>query len=1116
MSKHILGYSGHRRFKPYQLKALDRIDARINHWGKDQYHLIIDRDDVSLDRHCPSYITHDNGVFDQQNLMALMDWLHQPSASYYQTLSQDKKGKAAALEIKKNREAMLSFMNFALTGRAQLQDKIRENLKKETAECHAGTEDAMRQNDEWVSECEIGNDEVFASALPGTTLLPQSGMQFDLSDDFLSDHDGQHQRFAKDIFWQAVNAATNNRYQNKPKSITLSAKELEKFYDTAHQQDLTALVPKVHFETMVQQKAGNIKQRMQALALSQAHDPAAQDPQNAKKDLYALLHSTTAFTPVMESEYLRGAWWRAHITESWFADKNDTPYEQMAEEYAVFTALMHSYSKQQTITPTQLQAITEEFYPLLAATEKAQDIIERAAKQAKTDIPETLSSFRQAFNKARYTDLPVANKFLPEHHRDALENLQHTLKSGPKAFLHSLTTDPLKGGARAGWNVTKDVWNYCAEDPKQAALVVSAGFALYFLSANTGVDAATLAANNDILLLTADGLSSTMAPDTLSAEAAQTQSYHYDVGFSLKNALMDLMQGDLASPYYVYKHFTNFMMIEGTEWSMETFEKAMQYTAEQMGLPGNDNTAFSMGAKSTMYGLASFYFSLNLFQNFSHTGFWSWAAKKGFTHGGKGALRIVELASPLINPFYQAGMNLIELTPFKKKPKLSERLEKITQPLKTEYKYEGRLNLDQGTNTGFNADVDIETNAAAISLAKAAQARTDLENTLPEAIKDAQISLKIGGLPVGKKRLGALTRDFTISAQNLKPTLTALDQFDHALEHMASYIGADEPWYNAYLKEKLENVTTALNTYRQNEDLPSLQSSLRDNLHDLISAQMRLSGGYSQIWDALSEGQEPDKKSRKKLIRSANETYGKLKRAHITRTLKHDKLTLDQTFTGHIKTNAKIAGMALWNGVVRAARSLQNLDNIIPPVPAAIATVGTAAACVALDMAGLGNSYTALGAQAAGIATSSTIMSGIFVGYNWFIDDVIFVHLSTGAGLMAGGIGLRMAYNQIKPALAATAESQTLRTLAKGTCNGLGPLTKPFALAATKTAELCRSGAAQLRASNERKGQKMTQTYRNKNKDLYSSLIRQQTAAPPQGAQGAQMAPAYMDINHDI
>ena len=1083
MTDHVLGYKGHRQFKPHQLKALDDNNIRINHLGGAQYELIPTQDDVALDTICPSYVVHESGVIDRDNLIVFMDWLNQPSASFLSHISAKKQNDPAN---KTQRESLLSFMNFALSDRAQLQDKIREELEKETAECHAETEDAIRRNDEWITENEIGNADVFSCSLPNTSLNPAAGYSFDLDDNFLNAHDGLHQQKAQVIFWDSITKATDGRYKEPEKTITLSAKELENFYAYSLEHDLPELVEHVRFETAVQEKAEKIKDRARTLALGQAREPASTSPASVKQKLRDLLNATSSFTPIMQSEYLQNSWWRAHITESWFADKNDTPYEELAEEYAVFTALMQSYSKQAVLTPTQMQAITEEFYPLLITTEKARDIIEDAAQKAKMNVPEGVSAFKQAFNNASTTHMPVADKFLPEHHQEALDNLEHTLKTGPKAFLESLTTEPLKGGAEAGWDVTKDVWNYCTESPKQAALVITAGFALYMLSANTGVDANTLAANNDILMLTLDGMTAAPAPDSLSAEAAQSQSYHYDVGFSLKSALQDMLQGDLASPYYVYKHFTNYMMVEGTEWSMDTFDQAMQYTAEQMGLPGNDSTAFSAGAKSTMYGLAAFYFSLNLFQNFSHTGFWGWAGKKGFTHGGKGALRIVELASPLINPIYQAGLNIAELTPFKKKNSLSERLSNITTANGKPAQYLGHLDLETDTHQG--------SKPAVMALAEAAQIRTDIENTLPEHIKEAHIEMEIGGVSFGKNKRGALRRSFTIGAQNLAPTLKALSQFDHVLENMASHVGLDEPWYNAFLKQKIDTVSDALGQYQDSGNLAALQTSLRDNLQDVIGAEIRQSDGYSGIWQALAAGEEIDTKARKQLHRDANQTYGKLKRNNVLAEYRENQLLEDQSYTGHLLTRAKIAGVGLWHGLVGAARKLQNMDNVVPVLPTAIATAGTAAACVALDMFGMGNALTDIGSQAAGVVASSTIMTGIFVGYNWFIDDVIFVHLGTGAGLMVGGIAARMAYNQIKPLVATAGESQTLRKTAGAAFDGIRPLTAPIELGTKKAINFAKAGYKKLAHKNEQSGKKLTLQYREKYKDLYEDL----KSEPPQ------------------
>ena len=252
MTDHVLGYKGHRQFKPHQLKALDDNNIRINHLGGAQYELIPTQDDVALDTICPSYVVHESGVIDRDNLIVFMDWLNQPSASFLSHISAKKQNDPAN---KTQRESLLSFMNFALSDRAQLQDKIREELEKETAECHAETEDAIRRNDEWITENEIGNADVFSCSLPNTSLNPAAGYSFDLDDNFLNAHDGLHQQKAQVIFWDSITKATDGRYKEPEKTITLSAKELENFYAYSLEHDLPELVEHVRFETAVQEKA---------------------------------------------------------------------------------------------------------------------------------------------------------------------------------------------------------------------------------------------------------------------------------------------------------------------------------------------------------------------------------------------------------------------------------------------------------------------------------------------------------------------------------------------------------------------------------------------------------------------------------------------------------------------------------------------------------------------------------------------------------------------------------------------------------------------------------------------------------------------------------------------
>src|SRR5690606_14845087 len=58
-------------------------------------------------------------------------------------------------------------------------------------------------------------------------------------------------------------------------------------------------------------------------------------------------------------------WTRYHFTE-----RHDSPLTGIAKEYSVFMAVMDQYASQRHVSPAQMEAIADEFYSLLAFSEK--------------------------------------------------------------------------------------------------------------------------------------------------------------------------------------------------------------------------------------------------------------------------------------------------------------------------------------------------------------------------------------------------------------------------------------------------------------------------------------------------------------------------------------------------------------------------------------------------------------------------------------------------------------------------------------------------------------------------------------------------------------------------
>lgn len=1007
MPTHTLGFRGQAVLPRHLVATAGHYGFSIHNLGRGKYRLEQDGEAIDVEKFAPSYISHEKGVMDLGNLESFLAWLHQPSAEFFlrhfKKDSQDVKPR----EILKQRRALHSFLNMATTGSAEISVPCREDVCKETSSCHAGTEDAMQDADEWRLEREFGNNNHVISALPHSGIDTESGFTLKLKNDFLKSAEGQSQQKARNLFWQALNTSTDNRYTQHEDQIILTGQELELFFREVAQHDIESLVRNVKFEEDVQHKLKHVQQKSGRLALEDAvrHQYT---PLDRKASLETLLKSTSALVPAVNNDVLRDVWWREHFTSSWFADKDqDTPMADLADDLAVFGAVLKIYLDKDVVTPAESEALMQEFYPTLITAGKIVERLEQSAQKSGRAVSADILDFKSAFENTDIPDVKIAEKYLPHDQKDVLETLDTALENDFKSAAKSLTIGPVKGAAVSFWDFTKDVFNYVREDTKQAALVVGIGAALFTFSGSKFISPETLAQNDVGLIVGGDGIQEFTPGDELPREALQTQNYHIDIGFNPLRSVAGFISGGLVSPYYAYKHFTNLFMVEGTEWALNVVNQSVNQAAEFLGMPGSEDAAFLRGGKAVLYPLASFYFGANLFQNFSHVGFWGWAYKKGYKYGARGALRIAELSSPLTDPIYSGGTRLLMLARLKKSRSLSERLLEIAgqkDPV-------GADIADPEARMEFGPD-----GTAVAALGQAALTRNLLKDEVSEKRLSVSGRLRLGGI----KGAGALKREFNISSGNITQVERALAKFDYVLENMASKVGIEDPYYQRYLKDNIDTVTQALQDVKSGGSLSKFDKQANRALQNVMAAEIRHFDS-SPLWQALY-AHAPDQKASRRLRSEANQVYGALKRRHKISS-HHEKIERhDLALSGHVKENTAILGNRIWGGIVGAARGMQKLNHVVPLKPAAIGTFGILAGASAMDMLGYGNGATDILAATGGMAFSTTVLSTIFAGYNWFIDDVLFVHLGTGIGLMLGGLATRTAVKAVRPVVAGAAE----------------------------------------------------------------------------------------------
>ena len=584
--------------------------------GRDQY---IVHGTAALDAVCPDFIERDRNRFDGENLKRFLEFLHQP---------------IRASAPQKDRKTIHRIFRFMQSGSTHIPTEEHQELTKQTAECHADTEQAMRDEDAWNTNPEIGNTKATISSLPGTEFDSQHGFTFATPEHDLK---GTAQQELQKIFWEIIDKVTDERYLRRPKHITLSANELNTLCQHLKTKGFDHLIDRATFEEAYQTHTEAIKTRATNITIRENAYSA--------DHLRQLMKATTALTPLLNSEEMRKIWARYHVTE-----RKNAPHESIAHEFEIMHAVMNEYAQRDDLSDADIESITLEFYSLLAF-----------AKDMATLLGE--EQIAKTIQNANTKNISLSDRFMSENHRGVIDSLQRHSKQGKSMF---------KRLARAGWDTTKDfaldVINFIRESPKTATAFVGLATTLYMMN---GGDSEAIQAVNDTIMTFGDtGLEAvTIDPDSLPEEAKTSQSWHWDMG-----------------PFGLYKHYMYDNAVVGpAQTMMDWVRMSIQGVYDATGIDINPDPAFSQAAEETSKALADQLFKVNLFQNFSHAAFWMYMSSRGFNHGFKGSKRVFELLSPLTDMGYSALIQATDIATFNKRTKLSGMLGGNTTQPKTQH-----------------------------------------------------------------------------------------------------------------------------------------------------------------------------------------------------------------------------------------------------------------------------------------------------------------------------------------------------------------------------------------------------------------------------------------------
>lgn len=311
------------------------------------------------------------------------------------------------------------------------------------------------------------------------------------------------------------------------------------------------------------------------------------------------------------------------------------------------------------------------------------------------------------------------------------------------------------------------------------------------------------------------------------------------------------------------------------------------------------------------------------------------------------------------------------------------------------------------------------------SITDARIARDQIAQVLPENAETLNV------------HFAGLKQKFLIGAHNLQPLLSALNKFDSAITHAATQIGTGEPWYQDFLKGRVEQATQALRKYETDKNTEILHAELDQSLADIMGAQARHTG-QSPVYNVLAGGNtEPE--ALHLITRHGNIKHAALGREesikhHFERLKNPEEQKFFPRLESRIKSGAALAGNGLWHAIASGSRKTQMVYEATPHKGLIIGSFATAAGTlIGLDLSGQGHALMGTDVGNAiqttsghlGTAYGTTGTTGAFGIYNIWDDTIL---TDTGGGLIALTAGVVSYYawrNGAKPLAASSMEKIT-------------------------------------------------------------------------------------------
>lgn len=918
----------------------------------------------NVDRLCPSFIERKGNQFDLPQLKKFLEFLHQPVRVSLEHVIPEFRAKQA---LSPTRLAVHQVARLLTTGSVRAPKDIYGSLENNSDVDHARTERAMRDEDDWLANQEIGNPRLSQSSIPGSHIDPARGFIFArASDRSMGEAHAALSREMRALVKKAAGFSSPVEF-TADEFIEFVNDINEKLMEEEGAWSLSDLLVRAAFEEDVQDHLRNIDRRMYDLASSAAFQKLQQGDTTVSK-LQELLSATTALTPVVKSAAMHEIWRRYH-----FSERKESTLADFGRQLEVFQQTVRLHSQSANIPALQAEAIAQEFYPLLATAARMSEILQQGLNKTtdrdawQGELATRFCKAAETFRHASVAGVALDPKFMDDGANKMVDALARALGEDRSAVTRIIET-----GAATFRNFVGDIVNFTRENPYAVPVCAALVAALYI--SKGGSAAAAQAVVENAVVLTDQGFQAvTVDTNSLPAEALKSQNWHWNFG-----------------PLGPYKHFAFDNVVKGVaEVAIDWARVGTYWAYQQAGIPVNVSNQFFANASETITPVADQLFGINLLQNASHAGFWMYVGSKGYQHGFKGAGKIVEFMSPIADLGYQAWTGTKDMMlRHRKDASVSSRLLGLTQNIPAD-------DAPDRTLTRCN-----QHRCLMFGLAKAAEARAETERGLPADIRSGEGIVKIGGIK----------HVFRISSENLGAVLKALNQFDLVVSNIAGQADMAQPFYQKFLAEKLDAVTSALKRHQEAGNDIELEDVLSQNLAELLAAQSRYAGG-SSIYTAIF-GLDPDVDVAKRLHKEGRTDYRDLKAADSIASNRQRLTATNLPLKERAGLHTKIIGTIVWNGMIDAAAALGRGIDKVATKPAAIATAGLTAAAIALDVAGSGNSLTSGVSAIAGQGAAALLTTGIFGAWNTW-DDMILNHIGGGAVLLVAGAASGYAFKKV-------------------------------------------------------------------------------------------------------